>query len=332
MDFSDEFGLKKRSSFHEALHWSKALSRAIRRWAPPITDDDLAYFSNWIGTAVASTGRIPSATHDQWIAVVLMETPAPLRLKSYRRFWQNADRYMRNQGGSFAALVVGPVRIAAGVSVGGSVGVPGGFGGTLGGTIDAGKGGVALTAGHVVSSGEKGGVAEQPADGFGDAPQTEIGRVIGWSELRRRNNRSDLGLIRLHPQIDDGERSVLSEAGLEGMVGTRVRKTGAASGTTVGDVTLFDADLSVLYADGGRRHFEGLMGIQSGGEEFAVLGDSGALVFAEGSADIGAALGMIIAVAPGYEGSEEPVCWTVSSTAMSATVGTILRDGSRTEA
>jgi hypothetical protein len=262
-----------------------------------------------------------------------METPAPTRLQKYRAFWRRADAYMSRQEASFAALVVGPVKIAAGVSIGSSVGVPGGFAGTLGGTVEAGTKSVALTAGHVVSSGDNSGRAEQPAAGFGD-PQTEIGRVIGWSELVGRRNRADLGVIRLHSACDNGQRSTFSELGPQDLAELRVRKTGATTGTTSGHVALVGTKGIPVFHYGRRKFFDGLFGITGdSGQEFAGLGDSGAFVYpADPPSGGDAAVGMVVAVSIGYKGIDQPVCWAVGSTAMSASLGKILRDGSRTEA
>lgn len=330
MEFAAEFGLKGRGSLDAATQWQRMLDRAVDEWVPRIPDEQLERTPYWIGTGVASASRSANPDNDAWTAVAILETPAVLRNAEFRDFWQRADLQLRAEEASFAALVVGRVRIAAGAVVGGSVGVPGGCMGTLGGAVTSERGCVALTAGHVVWSGAKGGTARQPASAV-DGPQMEIGRVIGWSRLRWRHNNADLGLISLHPDSDGGERSVLSERRPEDVVGLPVRKTGARTGPTSGRVTLI-ADKVPLHYGARRRYFDRLLGIEAegDGERFAWEGDSGALVLPDGQppgAD--AAVGMVVGASGIRLG--QPMGWAIGSTAISANMDQILRSEARTE-
>jgi hypothetical protein len=338
MEFSGEFGLKERGSLDGAIEWAKMLEHAVDRWAPQFTDDQHELDPYWVGTGVASAGRSRSPANSEWTAVAILETGAVLRREDFRALWRHADQYMRDRAASFAALVVGPVRMAADAVIGSSVGVPRGCMGTLGGAVASGSGCVALTAGHVVSPGPKGGIAQQPASAV-DGPQAEIGRVIGWSELRRRNNSADVGLISLHPNCDGGKRDVFSEQRPEEFADLRVRKTGAKTGTTSGRVTLIGTGreirgIGVLYG-GRRKFFNQLLGIEADGdgERFAWYGDSGALIFREGqTSGADEVIGMVVAASAARIGSSQPVGWAVGSTAISASMNQILRDEGRTEA
>lgn len=328
------FGLRRRGSFEAAIEWAEMLDRAVDWWAPQFAEDDQRHARDWIGTGVALATRSATPTNEQWTAVAIVERRAVLESPQFREFWKRSDRYMLEQGASFTALVTGSIEIAAGAVFGSSVAVPGGArGGTLGGAIAAGDDCVGLTAGHVVSAGPEGGIAEQPAAAADDAP-TEIGTVIGWSKLRSRHNKADLGLIKLHPHCDNGERSAFTDLGPEGLRELRVRKTGDATGTTVGRVTLINAKKVGVRHGSRHRFFDGIFGIEGEGEEpFAWFGDSGALVFPDDGAAVGgAAVGMVVAMARAYGRSSRPVCFAVGSSAMSDRIEMFLRNSAWTEA
>ncbi|HXO53424.1 MAG TPA: hypothetical protein VN888_20890 [Mycobacterium sp.] len=335
MLLTGEYGLRKRGPFDVAMEWAKTLDRFVEWQAPHYDEDDQLHARDWVGTGVASaTARAGS---DQWTAVAIVERRRLFDLDSFAKFRRDADQYMREQGASFRVLVTGRIEIAAGALLGGSVGVPGGGrGGTLGGTIAAGSDCVGLTAGHVVSEGEKGGIAEQPAPGLPGRPteaRTEIGHVIDWSKLRWRHNEADLGLIKLHPRCDNGDRSAFADLGPEGLRLLRVRKTGAATGTTVGHVTLINAKKVGVLHGVRRRFFDGLFGIEGDGDRFAWYGDSGALVFPDGGGPDGdAAIGMVVAVAATGGRDRQPLCLAVGSAAMSDTISKFLGNSARTGA
>jgi hypothetical protein len=331
MEFAVEFGLGERGSLDVALQWAEMLEVAVDRWAPQLTADPNELEPYWVGTGVASASRSGTAENNEWTAVTILETATVLKRNDFDAFWHHADQYMREQGASFAAVVVGPVRMAAAV-IGGSLGVPGGCMGTLGGIVGSENGAVGLTAGHVVSSGPKGGIARQPASAV-DGPQAEIGSVIGWSKLRRRNNSADVGLISVHRDCDDGKRNVLSEHRPEEFADLRVRKTGAKTGTTSGQVKLIGTGrnirgIGVLYG-GRRKFFNQLLGVEADGEgeRFAWYGDSGSFIFLDGqSAGADAVVGMVIAASAARIGSSQPVGWAIGSTAIAASMNEILRD------
>jgi hypothetical protein len=328
------YGQKRRGSFDEAIEWAEILDGAVARWAPQFDEDDQRHARDWIGTGVVLAAKPGAPTDEQWTAVAIVERRAVLEDSEFDEFWKRSDSYMCEQKASFAALVTGPIEIAAGVIFGGSVRVPGGtgLGGTLGGAIDAGDDCVGLTAGHVVSAGPEGGIAEQSSIAAVGA-STEIGQVIGWSKLRWRHNKADLGLIRLHPHLDNGERSAFADLGPAGLRELPVRKTGDATGTTVGRVTLINATKVGVRHGSRRRFFDGLFGIESEGRPFAWFGDSGALVFPENDAATGgAAVGMVVAVARAYGRSTQPVCFAVGSSAMSDRIDMFLRNNAWTEA
>lgn len=328
MEVLEHFGEKKPGTLRAAKRWADALEKAALRWAPKFEPEDRDFDPNWLGTGVAVLHRpFSPRDDDKWTAVAILETSKVRDLHSYASFWRRADAYMKAQGASFAALVVGPVEIAERALIGGLVRVPGGHGGTLGGTISLGGRGVGLTAGHVVSSGTVGGSAEQLiAERSGAA--VEIGRVLGWSPLERRGNTADLGLIELHTELEGGDRSTLAPVAPETL--TAVRKTGASTGVTVGGVTIFGTrGIGVLH-NGRRKFFDGLFGIEADGGRFADFGDSGSLVYQEDDAT--GAVGMVVAVSRSRKGSNQPVCWAVGSKAMSSSIGNISRGGSRTKA
>lgn len=241
---------------------------------------------------------------------------------------------MTDQGSSYAVVVVGPVQLAAGpVTIGGSVGVPEGtHWGTLGGAVSDQRGVLALTAGHVLSSGSKGGVVEQPAQP-GEGGQTEIGRVVGWSRIGRRRNTGDVGVIQLHASHSGCSQSVLASYGPEEIEGLRVSKTGAATGTTLGHVTIVDAEgVGVLY-EGRRRFFDGLFAIEGHEGPFAWYGDSGSLIVPGVHQTGGStAVGMVTAVSGATRRTLEPVCWAVASNALSDSIRSVLRNNARTGA
>jgi len=328
MKLSKEFGLKQSGTLAVAMDWARSLDRAIELWAPTYSESDQRMFPYWIGSGVVSVSESTSEADDRWTAVAIMESKLPMRRKDFRPFWNRAPQFMADRGASFAALIVGPIIIAAGaVSIGGSVRVPGGLSGTLGGAVAHGNTSFALTAGHVASSGPR--IAGEPTVALG-VNEEEIGHVVGWSELRAKRNTTDLGLINLHPGYDDGGRSVLGAYTPEQLRRLRVRKTGAGTKTTVGTVTLLGTkNIPVIHGDG-RKYFDGLIGIEAD-EPFAKRGDSGALVFPADDTSDAKAIGMIVAASElgTRGGSGQPVGWAVPAETMSANIGSILRGRTR---
>ena len=327
MALFDYFGIKKLGSLDVATESAEKLAFAVNRWAPRFKQKEEEALPFWIGTGVAAASHSAKPEYDEWAAVAILETHAVLKDQRFRECWQHVYEYLRGQSVSFAVLEVGSVNIAAGAVFGGSVGVPGGRGGTLGGAITAGSDCVALTAGHVVSPGQRWGIAEQPAASVG-YPRTEIGHVIGWSSLRRKHNTTDLGLIRLHPHCDSGERSTLAMLEPGNLTGMPVRKTGNETGTTSGQVTLISANDIGIRHGRRRKFFDGLIGIEATAGRFAWFGDSGALVLPESNE----AVGMVVAVSATGGTSGQPLCWVVGCTAMSATINDLLQDSVTTEA
>ncbi|MBB5161582.1 hypothetical protein [Mycobacterium sp. AZCC_0083] len=340
MFFANEFGQGKRGSLREALEWAEVLEEAVGRWANFGGSDedrravgDQEPGQHWIGTGVASRSGSPDPLRDEWTAVVIVEHLRVLRTPKGRRFKQLAGAFMKAHSASFSTLVVGSVLVAADAAVvGGSVSVPGGPGGTLGGTLAAGSGRTAVTAGHIVWSGLRGGIAEQSAPSIG-VSQREIGHVIGWSHIRRKHNKSDLGLIDLHPQCDDGTRTGFREVDPDDLAGLRVRKTGSRTETTFGHVTLIRTKGIGVSYHGKRRLFDGLFAVEGEQEKFAWYGDSGALIYpGETPSDGDVAIGMITAVSMTSRGSGKPVCWAAGSTALSDTMKEILQGSGRSKA
>lgn len=338
MHFAGRFGLRALGSRDQAFEWAAYLEEAVARWAPrERTDDrDATAGRRWIGTGIACFGTATDSRRDNWTAVVIAEHRDALNSRKVPAFWRNVEPFMQKRSASFAALVVGPIQIAAGVDVGGSVGVLGGRGGTLGGVL-AGDRRIAVTAGHVVSSGSKGRLAAQPphaVDGLG----RDIGHVIGWSALRSKHNKCDLGLIELLPDWDDGVRTELKEIGPDDLEGRIVRKAGAATGTTEGWVRLVGTKGIGIRHGKSRKFFDGLYGIESLQKApFAWFGDSGALIYhtppdLPSDRDGDGAIGMAVAVSRSSRGSGKPLCWAADSSALSATIDEIIQGSARAKA
>jgi len=284
----------------------------------------------WIGSGIAAVGN----SQQMWTAVTIVESRRALRRIEFQKFWRQAEQYMNDQCSSYALVVVGPIQLAAGsVTIGGSVGVPeGAHWGTLGGAVSDQRGVLALTAGHVLSSGSKGGVVEQPAQP-GEGGQTEIGRVVGWSHISKRRNTGDVGVIQLHASHSGCTQTALATFGPEELEGLQVSKTGAATGTTLGHVTIVDAEgVGVLY-EGRRRFFDGLFAVEGLEQPFAWYGDSGSLIVPGVHKTGGsAAVGMVTAVSGATRRTLEPVCWAVEASALSDSIRSVLRNNARTGA
>jgi hypothetical protein len=298
----DDFGLAKFGQVEEAAEWSTQLGKIISHIAPEFDTEEREELPLWIGTGVAAANNTDERGGHDWVAAAIVETREALKDHRLQRFW---DRLYRAQV-PFAVLEVGPIDLAS-VTFGGSVGVLGkGGGGTLGGAVSDDHGCLALTAGHVVSPGQAGSVVEQPAASDGH-PRVEIGHVVGFSNLWPRHNTADVGLIRIDPDHDTGERALLVTPSMDDLAKSTVHKTGKATSTTSGVVTRVAAEgIGIRYMFR-RKFFDGLFAVESSEGRFAWHGDSGALVIDNG----GGAVGMVIAVSAGGGTNDQPLAWAV---------------------
>lgn len=317
MSLFDDFDRMEFGYLKEALDWAEQLEHAFNNQMPTLEPEEEEESPLWIGTGAAEA-RDPKVHGDEtWLAVAIVESRNMLRDKRLQSVWNE----ILDVTTPFAVLEVGRINNAS-LAIGASVGVVTrgrSRGGTLGGAIADQDGCLGITAGHVLSPGRLGAGVEQPAaaDGY---PRTEIGHVVGFSDLQRKHNTADLGLIRIHADHDNGERVSLVEASMQDLGGMPVTKIGKATGTTSGRVTRVAAKGIGVLHEGRRKFFDGIFAVESNEGRFAWRGDSGSLVL---DSD-GGAVGMVVAVSATGGSQNQPLSWAIPTTSTISTMTELL--------